>query len=76
MKINLGDYVLGSHWQDADPMDPWIVGWVCQMKKEGNRIYYRVGLENGFVEDQRWYRNVKKIGRTEGEQMIKDRLMI
>ena len=30
---NVGDYVLAVRYRDADPQDPWAVGWVVEVKQ-------------------------------------------
>tara|TARA_Y100000310_G_scaffold224492_1_gene226337 strand:- start:5065 stop:5409 length:345 start_codon:yes stop_codon:yes gene_type:complete len=78
--IALGDYVLASHFADADPYDPWRVGYVCQIvqrwrapiahSREGVSTYYVIGEADGSWSDHRQYRYARKISSDEGREWL------
>ena len=71
--IALGDYVLASHWEDADPQDAWRVGFVCQLILTWNEpTRYVVGTKDGIKIDRRQYRYAKKITAEEGQEWLNE----
>ncbi len=59
-----GDYVFASRWSDADPDDPWIVGYVATVTCESISVKTDVKVSN-----RRW-RNAIKISPEVGKAII------
>ena len=72
--IKLGDYVLASHYIDADPKDPWRAGFVCQIIRTwiDDSMGYVIGESDGTCSDKRIYRHARKITKKEGELWLKE----
>ena len=71
-KICLGDYVLASHFKDADPYDPWRIGFVCRIITtwKGESTGYIIGEQDGTWEDNRQYNHARKIAKNKGKKWI------
>jgi len=76
-RARAGEYVLASKFSDADPNDPWRVGYVCQVIETWKpmpgltKFAYIIGDENGEWVDNRLYRHCRRITANEGDEWIR-----
>jgi len=63
--INIGDYVFVSKYEDADPNDPWAVGFVDAIgtDRKGDFIHIR-------GQERRPWRNAIKIDKETGNNIL------
>jgi len=62
--LQINDYVLVSRWADADPNDPWAVGFLDCIKKIGTKDYYSIEGNN------RLFQHCKRITKKRGEKIL------
>jgi hypothetical protein len=74
--VRLGDYVLATAYSDADPQDPWRIGFIvriietwCPRSKDNSRTYI-VGEQDATWTDHREYCHARKITPGEGRAYI------
>ena len=70
--IQLGDYVLASHYADADPQDPWRIGFVCQIVWTWGceAPVFIIGNADKTWNDMRAYRHARKITKDVGQEWL------
>lgn len=69
--IQIGTYVLASHWSDCDPNDPWIIGWVVRIIQDARGTAYLIGRQDGTWYHHREYRHCREITLEEGEAWLR-----
>ncbi len=73
MKIEKGDYVLGTKWTDGMSNDPWIVGFYAHSLSEKDHIILdRDGEPFNGILGRTQYKNIRKISPVVGEYLIKN----
>ena len=65
----IGDYVLAHKWSDADPCDPWAVGFYAGMEGDRHRVTRKDGSPIPNVGSYR-FRYVRKISATTGNWLV------
>ena len=76
-RARAGEYVLASKFSDADPYNPWRVGYVCQVIETWKpapgtlRFVYVIGDEEGKWTDNRLYYYCRRITADEGTEWIR-----
>lgn len=49
-----GAYVIATRWSDEDPEDPWVVGFIDEVRTYGDRRFYTVNGGEGFPAGREW----------------------
>jgi len=62
--LTIGGYVLVTKYLDADPNDPWRVGFITEVGQDVKGDFIRVD------EDMRKWRNVQLITADEGKEIV------
>jgi hypothetical protein len=69
--VSLGDYVLATKYADANPNDPWRVGFVVRIIDTWRRERtYVIGEADGTWTDFREYKHARKITQQEGREWV------
>jgi hypothetical protein len=74
--VRLGDYVLATAYSDADPQDPWRIGFIVRIietwrpRSKDNSRTYIVGEQDATWTDHREYCHARKITPGEGQAYI------
>lgn len=63
----IGEYLFCSRWCDADPQDPWCVGFVNRIMIDQRGTYVELKNDDGFV---RWWPHFWRINKDEGEFIV------
>lgn len=65
--VKIGDYCHAHAWSDADPDDPWAVGYLHSVLITRKGFFYK--LEGEAVPD-RWFRYCEAITAEQGEKLL------
>lgn len=68
-RIFCGDYVLASHFSDADPRDPWVIGFVWKIESVHDTVYYYVRSDDGRC-NERGFKYCRKISPEFGREWL------
>lgn len=69
-KLEIGDYVLATKWNDGDPQDPWCVGFYNGELEYLNNIRFYVVDNEGKEFRHNGFRRVRKITNKRGEWLL------
>lgn len=63
----LGNYVFASRYKDADPNDPWVVGFIDEIGVDHKGGFIRI-----YEQGMRTWRYAAKIDKEDGKRLIRN----